>query len=190
LRRLGNIAVMHLNLEEDSCLESGCGGQEVEARMNVQSVMEKNVKFSGVQDSLADVARVMGENDCGAVPIVDENKKVVGMVTDRDICLAMAAAERLPSRIPVREVMAKKVFSCGPSDEIGDALQVMQKNKVRRLPVLDDGKLTGILSMDDVILHTESRRGKPAEIGYGDAVRTLKAIYRRTPQKKGAVPPA
>jgi CBS domain-containing protein len=178
---------MHLNLEETAAVTSGCGGVKVEASMNVQSVMKKDVKFSSVQDSLADVARLMGENDCGAVPIVDQNKRVVGMTTDRDICLAMAAADRLPSKIPVREVMSQKVFSCGPSDDIADALQIMQKKKVRRLPVLDDGKLTGILSIDDVILHSESRKGKAAEIGYGDAVRTLKAIYRRIPRKKDAV---
>jgi CBS domain-containing protein len=153
--------------------------------MNVQSVMEKNVKFLGLQDSLAEVARVMGENDCGAVPIVDGERRVVGMVTDRDICLAMATADRLPSKIPVRQVMSRKLFFCGPGDDVADALQTMQKKKVRRLPVIaEDGKLTGILSMDDVILHTESRKGKVAEIGYGDAVRALKAIYRRTPPKK------
>ncbi len=158
--------------------------------MNVQSIMEKNVKFSGPEESLADVARVMGENRCGVVPIVDAGYRVIGMVTDRDICLAVAAADRLPSRIPVREVMSREVFSCGPSDDISDALQTMQKKKVRRLPVIaDDGTLTGILSMDDVILHAESRRGKAAEIGYGDAVRTLKAIYRRTPPKKELVAP-
>ena len=176
---------MHVNLEETAALSQAAAVAEVEASMNVQSVMEKNVKFSGLQDSLADVARVMGENDCGAVPIVDGERRVVGMVTDRDICLAMATADRLPSKIPVRQVMSRKLFFCGPGDDVADALQTMQKKKVRRLPVIaEDGKLTGILSMDDVILHTESRKGKVAEIGYGDAVRALKAIYRRTPPKK------
>jgi len=149
--------------------------------MNVEAVMTRNVKFAGSNATLADAARVMAESNCGAVPIIDNEKRVVGMITDRDICLAMATATRLASQIPVEKVMAKRVFSCGPEDDLETALQTMQSRKVRRLPVIgDDGKLQGILSMDDVVVHAEVGAGKRApEIGYGRTVETLKAIYRR-----------
>ncbi len=144
--------------------------------MNVQAVMNQKVKFTGLKATLTEAARIMANNDCGALPIVDDEKKVLGMVTDRDICLAMANANRLPSEIPVEQVMSKKVYACGPDEAIPAALQTMRNKKVRRLPVIDsDGKLVGILSMDDIVLHGE---------GSGQTIKTLKAIYRRPGDKK------
>jgi CBS domain-containing protein len=77
--------------------------------------------------------------------------------------------------------MSRKVYACGPDEEIPAALQTMQNKKVRRLPVIDsDGKLVGILSMDDVVLHAEGRKAeKGPGLGYGKTIETLKAIYRR-----------
>lgn len=139
--------------------------------MNVRAVMNSRVKSCGLNATLAEAARVMADNDCGALPIVNEDKKVLGMITDRDICLAMANASRLPSEIPVGHVMSTKVYACGPDEPVASALRTMQTRKVRRLPVTDgDGKLIGILSMDDIVLLGE---------GYGDTIKTLKAIYKR-----------
>src|SRR5512132_4265036 len=110
--------------------------------MNVQAVMTRNVKFAGSNATLADAARVMAENNVGIVPIVDTDKKVLGMITDRDICLAMATATRLPSQISVEKAMSRRVFACSADDDLDSALRTMQNKKVRRLPVLDgDGKL-------------------------------------------------
>ena len=111
------------------------------------------------------------------------------MITDRDICLAMATGTRLPSQISVEKVMSRRVFSCSPGEDIDSALRTMQTRKVRRLPVIDgDGKLQGILSMDDVVVATEAKAGtKPAELGYGKTVETLKAICSRAVQAKPLV---
>jgi CBS domain-containing protein len=154
--------------------------------MNVQAVMSRNVKSCGSNASLADAARMMARNDCGALPVVDVQHKVIGMITDRDICLAVANADRLASAMPVSEVMAKSVSCCGPDDDLHAALQTMRNKKVRRLPVVDsDGKLRGLLSMDDIVLHAERGKGEKAlEVGYGETVKTLKAIYQRSGSKK------
>jgi CBS domain-containing protein len=144
--------------------------------MNVQAVMNRNVKYAPTDASVADVARIMEKNECGAVPVVNALDKVVGMITDRDICLALGRRALPASDIPATEVMSKKVYACGPQEEIPAALQTMRNKKVRRLPVIDgDGKLVGILSMDDIVLNGE---------GYGQTIRTLKAIYRRPGDKK------
>lgn len=157
--------------------------------MNVQAVMTRNVKFAGSNATLADAARVMAENNVGIVPIVDPDKKVLGMITDRDICLAMATATRLPSQISVEKVMSRRVFACSSNEDLDSALRTMQNKKVRRLPVLDDdGKLQGILSMDDVVVHAEVKTGaKTPELGYGRTVETLKAIYSRAVQTRPLV---
>ena len=154
--------------------------------MNVRAVMNPNVKCAGPQASLADVATIMEKNDCGAVPILSEEKKLIGMITDRDICLGLARFPRPASEVRVTELMSKKVFYCGPNDEIAEALQTMQGKRVRRLPVIDsNGKLVGILSMDDVVLHTELKKTqKSSELDSSQTVNTLKAIYKRPGAKK------
>ena len=152
--------------------------------MNVKALMTPNVKSAGKGASVADVALIMRANNCGAVPIVDEENKVVGIITDRDICLALAL-RRLPAAgIAVTDMMSKKVYACGPHEEVSAALETMRNKKVRRLPVVDDeGRLVGILSMDDVVLHAEARRAEKIEkesgLGYKQTVDTLKAIYER-----------
>jgi CBS domain-containing protein len=149
--------------------------------MNVRALMNPNVKRAGTDVSLADVARIMEKNDCGAIPIVNAEDRVVGMITDRDICLTMGRRPLPASEISVAEVMSSTVYACGPDEEIPAALHTMQNKKVRRLPVIDsDRKLVGILSMDDVVLHAEGRKAKKSPgLGYGTTIETLKAIYRR-----------
>jgi CBS domain-containing protein len=154
--------------------------------MNVQAVMTRNVKFVGANATLTDAARVMAENNVGAVPVVDGEKRVLGIITDRDICLAVANAARLPSQVSVEKVMSRRVFSCRGDDDIEDALETMQSRKVRRLPVIgEDGKLEGILSLDDVVVSAGEVAGKKVpELGYGKTIATLKAIYSRAVHSK------
>lgn len=149
--------------------------------MKVRNVMKKDVKFCPPEATVAEVAKVMAINDCGIVPIVDAQNRVVGVITDRDICLEVATKDRLPSRVPVREIMKKKVFGCGPDEDIHAALTLMQNRRVRRLPVLDEnGKLCGILSFDDVVLRAERLAGPEVpELSETDTVETLKAITRK-----------
>ncbi len=157
--------------------------------MNVQALMNSKVKHAGKDASVADVVAVMEKNDCGAVPIVDAQNRVVGMVTDRDICLALGRRPLPAAAIPVAEVMSQRVYACGPDEEILAALQTMENKKVRRLPVIDgNGQLVGILSMDDIVLHAESGRAEKVERtpepSYGQTVDTLKAIYKRPGAEK------
>lgn len=149
--------------------------------MKVRNVMKKEVKFCPPEATVAEVAKVMAKNDCGVVPIVDAQKRVVGILTDRDICLEVATKDRLPSRVPAREIMKRKIYGCGPDEDIHTALKLMQARKVRRLPVLDDeGKLCGILSLDDVVLRAENALGPTApELSEMEMVETYKAITRK-----------
>jgi CBS domain-containing protein len=152
--------------------------------MKVQAVMNPNVRCAGTDASLSDVVAIMEKNDCGAVPIVNAQNKVVGMITDRDICLALGPRPLPAAGISVTEVMSRRVYACGPDEEIPAALQTMRNKKVRRLPVIDNrGRLVGILSMDDIVMRVESKNGekeRKTELGYLQAVETLKAIYRRS----------
>ena len=146
--------------------------------MKVRAVMNKPVKTVNAASSLAAAGKIMSENDCGVLPVVDEKNQVIGVLTDRDVCLALTAKNRLASEVVVEEAMSPRVFACGPDDEIQAALETMEYRLVRRLPVLDDSrKLVGILSIDDIVIHAGPATAKrPAEVTYGEAFSTLKAI--------------
>jgi len=114
------------------------------------------------------------------LPVVNPEEKVIGVVTDRDLCIALGTRNRLAGEIAVWDVASDKVFACNPEDDIHTALATIAKSKVRRLPVINTaGKLEGILSMDDVVLHSESKvSGKTPGLSYDDVVDTLKKLYR------------
>ena len=144
--------------------------------MRVNELMCRPVASCTEETTLAAAARRMEENDCGVLPVLRDGR-IVGVVTDRDVCLAVA--RKAASQTPVREAMTADVAKCGVNDDIRDALAVMAKRQVRRLPVVDDrGGVAGLLSMDDIILRAEepdpSRR--PPAVTYREAVATLQHI--------------
>lgn len=144
--------------------------------MKVKEVMTTDAKAVWITESLADAAKEMWENDCGALPIVKDGHKVVGMITDRDICMATAMRDRNPSAISVEEVMSRTVYAAEAEEDIEQALQTMREHKVRRLPVLNlEGELQGIVSMNDIVLKAKGN-GKKPKIDYGDVVKTYQAI--------------
>lgn len=144
--------------------------------MKVKEVMTPDAKAIWLTESLAAAAKEMWENDCGALPII-KDRKVVGMITDRDICMASAIRDRNPSSISVEEVMNATVYAAEAEEDVEQALQTMREHKIRRLPVLNlEGELQGIVSMNDIVLHAKARNGKKPPIDYADVVKTYQAI--------------
>lgn len=146
--------------------------------MKVHDVMTEDVKSCRPETNLAAAAAIMWENDCGALPIVTDGGKAIGLITDRDIAIALGTRNRQAAAIPVKEVMSGQLFAATPDEDIHSALKLMRKQKVHRLPVIDSrGKLAGILSLNDVALHAMHPNGKttPA-LSYEDVVSTLKAV--------------
>jgi len=145
--------------------------------MKVKEVMTPDARAIWITESLADAAREMWQNDCGALPIIKDGRKVVGMITDRDICMATAIRDRNPSSISVEEVMSSTVYAAAAEEDVEKALQTMRDHKIRRLPVLNlEGELQGIVSMNDIVLKAKERNGKKPQIAYADVVRTYHAI--------------
>jgi CBS domain-containing protein len=144
--------------------------------MKVRDVMVGTPVWCSFETNLGAAVEKLWNQNCGILPIVDAQEKVVGVVTDRDICIALGTRNRLPGEITVGEVTTTgKLYSCKPDDDIRTALQTMGEKKVRRLPVMNvAGKLEGILSMDDIVLHADARN---PELSYEDVVRTLKKLY-------------
>ena len=125
--------------------------------MKVKDLMTSDVKSCSPATNLASAAKIMWEGDCGAVPVTDDRGTVVGIITDRDICIAAATRSRLEGEIPVHEVISKTVYTCAPGDDVRTALDTMRSRRVRRLPVVGhDGQLAGIVSLHDIALQVRS----------------------------------
>ena len=141
--------------------------------MTVRDLMTSNVKTCRPDTNLAEAGRDMWEGDCGALPVVNDEGRVTGMITDRDICIALATRGRSADRIAVREVARGHVHTCLRDDDATVALLAMKAHKVRRLPVVDaEGHIQGMLSLNDVVTHAGS--ASPTEV-----MRTLAGICAR-----------
>jgi CBS domain-containing protein len=151
--------------------------------MKVQDVMTTEVKCCLPETSLATVAIMMWDADCGVLPVVNDENKVVGMITDRDIAIAVATKSRLASEISVAETISGKVYSARPDEDIHTALKMMRHERVHRLPVVNgEGALEGILSLNDIVLRAEEEKEqRHPELNYEDAMSTIKAICEHRP---------
>jgi len=150
--------------------------------MKVSEAMVKDVKFCTPKMNLAAVAEILWKQGCGTLPVV-ENGRVLGMITDRDICIALGTRNVKAADTLVKDVTLPKVFYCAPEDDIRASLHTMAAQKVRRLPVIDaKGTLAGILCLDDIVLFAEE---KDADLTSLDVVETLKAICEHTSAFKG-----
>ena len=144
--------------------------------MTVKKMMNADVATCAPDDDLKSVIETMREHDCGFLPVVDSHGRVVGVITDRDVCLTGTSKHRQLARVSVKETMSHPVLSCFADENVKTVLVTMAKHRVRRLPVLNkSGHLEGVLSIDDIIQSPSRRDAPTAE----DSVAALKAIYAR-----------
>ena len=140
--------------------------------MKVKDLMTRDVKTCTPDTALAEAAHLMWDGDCGILPVVDDGA-LVGVGTDRDMCIALATQNARASELKVGAVASKKVVTCTPEDDIKAALATMKQARVRRLPVVGfGGTVLGLLSMNDVLLAAGADKPVRSE----DVVETLQAI--------------
>ena len=118
--------------------------------MRISELMCKDICFVKPDCNTYDASRIMRENHIGCIPICDDSKKIVGIVTDRDILLRTVACNKDVKTTPVSEIMTTDVWCCGSNEQLDKAQEIMSANQVRRLPVTENGKIVGILSIGDI----------------------------------------
>jgi CBS domain-containing protein len=158
------------------------GGWNWPQTTNVSDLMTTAVRSCTTGDNLQRAAQIMWESDCGVVPVVESDGRLVGMITDRDICMAAYTQGKPLSHIGVFYAMAKEVHGVHDTDRVEAAEDLMRRVRVRRVPVLDrDGRLKGILSMNDLARHVRrSPVGRSASGLSTDRIAwTLAAICER-----------
>jgi CBS domain-containing protein len=147
--------------------------------VKVKDLMAIDVKFCETYSTLNTAAQTMWDNDIGCLPVVDNERRVVGMVTDRDVCMA-AYLQGVPlSGSLVTSAMSKQVFSCAPDDDIAFAEKLMREKQVRRLAVIDaQGRLAGIISLNDIAREgeRETELKKTREVSDAEIARVMASV--------------
>jgi CBS domain-containing protein len=159
--------------------------------MKVEDLMTHPARACAPTDNLHTAAEIMWSGDCGCVPVTDADQRVVGILTDRDICMA-AHLEGEPLRArTVESIMSNVVCVCAAEDSVHDVARVMGEKQLRRLPVVNaDGRLAGIITLNDLALAANggARERGNASLSSEEVVKTLAAISRHRPNQGSAEP--
>jgi CBS domain-containing protein len=132
---------------------------------SVRDAMTENPRSIGASASVVEAAQVMRDQHIGSLPITDD-EKLIGMITDRDITTRVVAQAADPTTTSVGDVYSQDLVSVEPDNDLEDAVQLMASHQVRRLPVVEDGRLVGIVAQADIALaltENEQRTGELVE---------------------------
>ena len=147
--------------------------------MKVRDLMRSPVHSCSSKDTADRALNLMWEHDVGSIVVIDSEAGLVGVITDRDIAMAAHLRNQRPAEMPVVSIVGPRVYCCAPDDTIAQAEQTMAAHQIRRLPVVDDGLVIGMLSTNDLVRAASGgwRQYKAATV-----VQTLAAIAapRRT----------
>ena len=124
---------------------------------SVREAMTASVSSVSPSQSLADAAEVMKGEDVGSVPVVEQGR-LAGIVTDRDIVTRAVAEGRNPQAVRVEEIASHDLVTVEPERDLDEALALMARHKVRRLPVLEEGRLVGMLAQADIALEAKEEK--------------------------------
>ena len=127
--------------------------------MKVKDCMCNEVWAAKPETTIYDIAKLMQTNQIGCVPICDSNNSLVGIITDRDIVLRGVTCDKDIKTTPISEIMTTNICSCTPEDDVFDAECKMSQNQIRRIPVIENDKIVGILTLGD-LAHWDKKIGK------------------------------
>ena len=147
--------------------------------MKVKEIMTQSAVCCRPETNVGRAVELLWERNVGMLPVVDHSGKLIGVVTDRDLCIALGTRNRLPGDLTVGEIAIPRVFTCKPDDDVHEALSLMSAKQVRRLPVVNkEGIPQGILSMDDLVLHSEIGKLRGAcDLSSEEVTQSLKKVY-------------
>jgi len=149
---------------------------------SIKDLMTLTPQFCSRNETLKEVAEKMARNNIGSLPVLDESQKVIGMITDRDIAMAVARNKNPANEVKVNEIMSAEVHSVKQEDDASAALKLMRTKKVGRLPVLDNEQhLKGMVTLNSIVRKVKESDDK-AEIafeGKENVINTLESIAER-----------
>lgn len=127
-------------------------------QVQVREIMTGNPACCAPETNLEDVARLMADNDCGEIPVLDEQGRPMGVVTDRDIACRAVAEGKDPKRTKAGDIMSTPVVTATPETSVDDCCATMEENQIRRVPVVDEsGACCGMVSQADIAMSASER---------------------------------
>ena len=117
--------------------------------MKIKEVMTKNIKSVTPQSGIDEAAKIMENDDTGFVPVVTDGI-LCGVITDRDIALRCVAQNTNPQKLAAKDIMSTRVVHISPDNSVTEAARLMAKEQIRRLPVCEEGKLVGVITLGDI----------------------------------------
>ena len=141
--------------------------------MKVCDIMSEKVISIEMHEPVSAAAKLLKQCNIGALPVCDEQHRLRGILTDRDIVTRCIAAEADPQETPVSEIMSRGIRTVTPFDELSSVVRLMSEDQVRRLPVLDEGKLVGVVTLCDMA------RNCNCDMEAGEALTEISSNFRR-----------
>ncbi|HIW15989.1 MAG TPA: CBS domain-containing protein [Firmicutes bacterium] len=141
--------------------------------MKISDIMTANVISISKDESVAAAARLLRRYNVGALPVTDRDMRLRGIVTDRDIATRCVAADADPKTTKVGEIMSRGIITASPGDTVGSAVRSMSSDQVRRLPVIDDGRVVGMVTLCDMA------RARSCEMEAAEALAEISTNIRR-----------
>lgn len=158
--------------------------------MKIEDVMTRRVVAARADTDLSHVARLMWDNDCGCVPVVDAEDRVVGILTDRDLCMSANFSGRALRELRAGGCMANQVVTCRASDAPAAVAKLMGASRIRRVPVTDEsGRLVGLVSVGDLLCAAEGAPAKDKKAIQAALVEALTAISAHPSREEVAPQP-
>lgn len=122
--------------------------------MNVASILRgkgSDIITANTDDEVSVICKILSEHKIGAILVMDQEKKLAGVISERDIVRALSESGNSCLICKAKDLMTSKVISCSPTDTIDEVMSLMTEKRIRHLPVIDDGNLTGFISIGDVV---------------------------------------
>lgn len=131
--------------------------------MQVREIMTKDIVIANTEDTIIDVAKLMAHHNIGCVPVTENGEKVLGVITDRDIVIEMAENNYDPYNTLATRIMSDNVYFVRPDVDVKFAFDLMKKQQVRRLPVMENGKILGMISLGDLAVSAYNQKSEISE---------------------------
>lgn len=131
--------------------------------MQVRDIMTKDIVIADTNDTLIEVAKLMAHHNIGCIPVTENGEKVLGVITDRDIVVEMAKNSYDPYNTLATAAMSENVYFVRPDVDVKFAFDLMKKQQVRRLPVMENGKILGMISLGDLAVCANQHKTEISE---------------------------
>jgi CBS domain-containing protein len=149
--------------------------------MKVREIMTTDPATASMDTSLEEVARMMREEDVGALPVLDDDGGLFGIVTDRDIVVRCVAEGKQPGETTVEDVLTEDLHTVNPDDDVEQAARLMSQKQIRRLPVVEEGELVGMISLGDI-----AAKQRDEEVAGDTLARVSEGVKRGRGEKTSA----